>query len=200
MRLGVCTLLALSLVCGCGRSPSKPKQDDHDHQQQAQGTKNSARPGSLEDEFKDLKPVPPVPFDKLLPLLPKEIAGFKAEEPMGQTLELGEYKHSHVDREYRGEEKSVTVKIHDTAHIQALYMPFTFAAKLNVQGTDGYQKGITIDGNPGFESFKKVNKQGEMTVLVAKRHLVIINTQGCTPEMLRTVYGLIDIKSLAALK
>jgi len=61
-------------------------------------------------------------------------------------------------------------------------------------------KGVTVDGNPGVEQYSENGMQGELLVLVGKRYVVKVASNRMPPEFLRTVYGTIDTKKLAALK
>ena len=156
---------------------------------------------ALQKEIEAMKPVDPVPFDKLLPLLPAAPAGYKGEEPTGETVEFGEFKHSMVERRYAMDEgKTVSVKIHDAANISAFYAAVAAWSMLKREGTDGYEKGVTIDGNPGVEKYQKATQTGQLTVMVAKRHLVDIEANGVPQDFVRKVYGSMDLKKLSSLK
>lgn len=198
-------LLLLLVVIGCSRrAGDSPTPDKGPTPEKGGQPKSGGNEGALEDEIQKMAPVEPVAFDKLVALLPPAPTGFQAEEPRGEKIVFGEFKHSFAERDYRskkeGDEKRIAVKIHDAAHIKELYSAIAISSKLTIESTDGYTKGVKIDGDVGFETYKKANQSGELTMMVGKRHLVIVAVSGAPAELLRTVYQSIDRKALAALK
>jgi hypothetical protein len=155
---------------------------------------------AIQKEIAEMKPVPPVHFDKLIPLLPAAPAGYEAEKPRGETTEAGEFQFSYAQRNYRAGDKSLEVKIQDAAHISQFYLWLSVAAMTKRETTEGYEKGITIGDDPAFERYTKDGKRLELTVLIAKRHVVEIRVNGEEPEFARAVLKSIDQKALAALK
>ena len=193
------------LIVGCNRNAPAPQIDGKgkDHVHQGDGGNELPEQKTqdpLAAELAAMKPVEPVPFEKLQALLPPAPAGYKAEEPRGESIELGEYKHSYAERKYTKGDKNLDVKIHDCAQIKELYLSIQFASTFKVRNSEGHHLGVTIDGNPGIEQYKKADQSGELTVLVGKRHFVVITADGIQPAFLRTVYNSIDTKKLAALK
>lgn len=154
----------------------------------------------LQNEMENLKPLPPVGFEKLLAVLPAAPEGFKAQKPSSESGELQDFEFSHAEVRFNAESsKSIEVKINDWAGIQQLYFWFSMAAKMKRESSDGYEKGIKIDDFPGMEKFTHENKNGQLQVLVHKQFLVEITTRGVPAEMLRKVYRSIDVKNLADL-
>ena len=68
------------------------------------------------------------------------------------------------------------------------------------ESTEGYEKGVTLDGNPGFEKWRKNGGDAELNVVVGKRFFVEIQGSGITPELVREVWGSVDRAKLAGLK
>lgn len=203
--------LALLFLSGCGRGTGKADKKSATDKEgveisknpfkaAAQASKMADKMAEIQKEIAEMKPVDPVHFDKLIALLPAAPAGYKADDPKGETVEFGEHKHSFAERTYRKDDKTLTVKIHDAAQISAFYAGIAFAAMMKRETTEGYEKGVTIDGNPAIEKYTKANKHGELTVMVAKRFLVEIRADDVAPEFVRTVYDSIDRKALGALK
>ncbi len=151
-------------------------------------------------EASEMKPVDPVNFAALLPFLPPAPAGFTAEEPRGETTAAMGFKISEVERRYAKEGQSLHVKIVDGAYNSFLYAGVTMAAQFSRESTEGFEKGVTIDGNPGVEKWSKADKRGELTVVVGKRFLVTIDASPVESGYVRSVYGTLDIAKLAALK
>ena len=112
------------------------------------------------------------------------------------------FKISDAERDYSAKEegKSVHVKIVDGAYNTMMYAGITMAAQFSRESTDGYEKGVTIAGNPGIEKWTKASKNAELSILVGKRFLVEIHGNGVEPDTIKTFYGAIDTAKLAALK
>lgn len=153
-------------------------------------------------EAESQKPVDPVHFRKLIELLPAAPSGWKAEgEPKGETAAAMGFKVSDAERDYSaGEGKSVHVKLVDGAYNSMMYVGITMAAQFSRESTEGYEKGVTIAGNPGIEKWTKSSKNAELTVMVGKRFLVEIHGNGVEPEDVKKFYAAVDLGKLAALK
>jgi len=198
------SLCALMMFVGCSQNAPNPpkgeKTDDDKVNEILQIQDKISNSMALSNEIQKMKPVDPVPFEKLVALLPAAPAGYKAEDPRGENLEAGEFKHSFAERRFTKDDRFLEVKIHDCAQIKELYASIEFASSIKIRNSEGHHLGVTIDGNPGIEQYKKADQRGELTVLVGKRHFVVITADGIQPEFLRSVYNSIDTKKLAALK
>jgi len=151
-------------------------------------------------EASEMKPVDPVSFNALLPLLPAAPAGWTAEEPKGETTSAMGFKISEVERSYTKGDERLHVKIVDGAYNSFIYAGVTMAAQFSRESTEGYEKGVTIDGNPGVEKWSKESRRGELTVVVGKRFLVTVDASPVEADFARTVFGSIDQAKLASLK
>jgi hypothetical protein len=151
-------------------------------------------------EMENMKPVDPVSFNALLPLLPAAPAGWTAEEPKGETTAAMGFKISEVEKRYTKGDQHLHVKIVDGAYNSLIYAGVTMAAQFARESTEGYEKGVTIDGNPGVEKWSKESKRGELNVVVAKRFLVSIDASPVEPDFVRGIYHSIDRAKLAGLK
>lgn len=200
--LGAC---ALVLSAGC-RKKEAPE---------AEGKELSSNPiaalGQIQEavqkaekaakETQEMKAVDPVHFSKLLELLPKAPSGFTADgEPRGETTNAMGFKVSMAEQSYSAEGKSLQVKITDGAFNAPLYTVITMAAQFARESTDGYEKGITLDGNPGVEKWRKDGGDAELNVVVGKRFFVEVQGSGITPELVRKVWDSVDRAKLAGLK
>jgi hypothetical protein len=143
-------------------------------------------------EMESNKPVEPVHFSKLIELLPKAPAGFTAEEPRGETTSGMGFKVSTAERNYSKDGQDLEVKILDGAFNAPIYAVITMAAQFSRESTEGFEKGVTIDGNPGVEKYRKDGKSAELDIVIAKRYVVSIRASGVEPDFARKVYGLID--------
>ena len=151
-------------------------------------------------EASEMKPVDPVSFNALLPLLPPAPAGFTGEEPRGETTAAMGFKISEAERRYTKGDERLHVKIVDGAYNSFIYAGVTMAAQFSHESTEGYEKGVTIDGSPGVEKWSKADKRGELTVVVGKRFLVTIDASPVDSGYVRSIYGTLDIAKLVSLK
>lgn len=152
-------------------------------------------------ESQEMKPVEPVHFSKLIELLPKAPSGWTADgEPKGETTNAMGFKVSMAEQSFSAEGKSLQVKITDGAFNAPLYTVITMAAQFARESTEGYEKGVTLDGNPGLEKWRKEGGDAELNVVVGKRFFVEIQGSGITPELVRKVWESVDRAKLAGLK
>jgi len=151
-------------------------------------------------EASEMKPVDPVSFNALLPLLPAAPAGFTAEEPRGETTAAMGFKISEVERSYTKGDQHLHVKIVDGAYNAFIYAGVTMAAQFSRESTEGYEKGVTIDGSPGLEKWSKESRRGELTVVVGKRFLVSVDASPVEPDFVRTVFASVDRAKVTSLK
>ena len=152
-------------------------------------------------ESQDMKAVEPVHFSKLIELLPKAPSGWAADgEPRGETTNAMGFKVSMAEQSFSQEGKSLRVKITDGAFNAPLYTVITMAAQFAHESTEGYEKGVTLDGNPGVEKWRKDGGDAELNVVIGKRYFVEIDGSGITPEVVRGVWGSVDRAKLAGLK
>ena len=107
---------------------------------------------------------------------------------------------SMAEQSFSQEGKSLHVKITDGAFNAPLYTVITMAAQFARESTEGYEKGVTLDGNPGVEKWRKDGGDAELNVVVGKRYFVEIDGSGITPELVRQVWGSVDRAKLAGLK
>lgn len=145
-----------------------------------------------------------VDYQKLLPVLPDAPQGWSADKPEGSTEDAGGFRITNVHRDYRkGEGENVP-----TAAISILdsvanpdYVTTTTAAWNNTNETsEGYSKSVTIDGNPGFETFEKEGKHATLWIMVANRYFLQIELQNQDPKELQEWVKRVDLKKLAAIK
>lgn len=146
----------------------------------------------------------PVHFSKLLPFLPDKVEGFVPGKPEGSTSSAVGFKITEVSRTYhKGTEDSdqtVTVKITDGAGNQFFAAAHAAATQFSNESTEGYEKGFTLDGNPAIEKYTNESKDGSLTVFLASRYLVEIDTDGLDSKEMQEWWKKIDAKKLAALK
>jgi hypothetical protein len=145
-----------------------------------------------------------VDYSKLLPVLPDAPEGWTADKAEGSTEDVGGFRITNVHRDYRKGEGDKTpiaaVSILDSA-ANPDYVTATIEAWHNASETsEGYSKSVTIDGNPGFETFENESKHATLWVMIANRYFLQIELQEQEPKQLQEWVKRIDLKKLAAIK
>ena len=145
-----------------------------------------------------------VEYQKLLPILPEPPSGWTADKPEGSTEDVGGFKITNAHRDYRkgdGEKApSAAISILDSVANPDYVSATTEAWKSNSDSSEGYAKSVSIDGNPGFETFEKDTKHAALWVMIADRYFVQIELQNQEPNALQDWIKRIDLKKLAAIK
>lgn len=195
-------LLAVLIGCGSKKESEKVVEGEAISKNPvgfaAQMAKAGADLQSIQAELEKMKPVDAVSYTELLPFLPEPPSGWQGEKPKGQSNQMGDMKFSEAEREYTMGEKRMEVKITDWAFRQALYAPFFLMASFSQESTEGYNKGIKINDDPGREEYRNESKSGELSVLVGKRFLVTVKGNGIEAAELRQWWDRIDTKGLRA--
>ena len=145
-----------------------------------------------------------IDFQKVLPILPEPPGGWTADKPEGSTEDVGGFKITNVHRDYhKGEgEKapSAAISILDSVANPDYVSATTEAWKSNSDNSEGYAKSVSIDGNPGFETFEKDTKHATLWVMIANRYFVQVELQNEEPAELQEWIKRVDLKKLAAIK
>src|SRR5947209_12394882 len=145
-----------------------------------------------------------VDYQKLMPILPEPLPGWTADKPDGSTEDVGGFKITNVHRDYRkgeGEKApSAAISILDSVSNPDYVSATTEAWKSNSDSSEGYAKSVSIDDNPGFETFEKDTRHATLWVMIANRYFVQIELQNEDPGELREWIKHIDLKKLAEIK
>ena len=145
-----------------------------------------------------------VDYQKLLPILPEAPSGWTADKPEGSTEDVGGFKITNVHRDYRkgeGEKApSTAISILDSVANPEYVSATTEAWKSNSDTSEGYAKSVTIDDNPGFETFEKDTRHAALWLMIAGRYFVQIELQNQEPGELQGWIKRIDLKKLADIK
>ncbi len=145
-----------------------------------------------------------VDFSKLLPLLPDGPSGWTADKPDGSTVDGGGFKITNVHRDYKkgdGDNAPTTaISILDSAANPDYVSATTAAWTVSTSTPEGYTKSLTIEGMPGFETFENEGKHGTLWLMVAKRYVLQIETQGQEAKDLQEWLKRVDVKKLAEVK
>src|SRR5437867_10420934 len=145
-----------------------------------------------------------IEYQKLLPIWPQPLSGWTADKPEGSTEDVGGFKITNVHRDYRkgeGEKApSAAISILDSVANPDYVSATTEAWKSNSDSSEGYAKSVSIDDNPGFETFEKETRHATLWVMIANRYFVQVELQNEDPGELREWIKRIDLKKLAAIK
>jgi hypothetical protein len=161
-------------------------------------------PGAVRAQNEPILVPEAIDYQKILAILPEPPSGWTADKPEGSTEDVGGFKITNVHRDYhKGEgEKapSVAISILDSVSNPDYVSATTEAWKSNSDTSEGYAKSVTIDGNPGFETFEKDSKHAALWVMIADRYFVQIELQNQEPGELQDWIKRVDLKKLAAIK
>jgi hypothetical protein len=149
----------------------------------------------------DGKPVEPIAFQTLQTHLPK-VSGWEMGEPEGQRMTMP-VPFSQVETEYRNGDKRIDVTIVDTGFAKLLIAPWSMmlAAGYSSETSDGYEKAISINGNPAVEKWDAKSKDGELNILVGNRFMVTLDGRELSDvKELHTFASAMNLGSIAALK
>lgn len=147
----------------------------------------------------DAPKVAVVHFSKLTPFLP-DVAGWEAEKVQGNTLDTPAMKMTTVERRYTKGDNSAILTIMDYSESKDALTGLTALWAISNETTEGYQKGITIDGNKGWETYENAGKKGEIFLVVAGRFMVSIHLEGLPATELQTWVKSLNLKKLAEVK
>jgi hypothetical protein len=141
---------------------------------------------------------------KLLPLLPDAPTGWTADKAEGSTDDAGGVKITSVHRDYKkgtaDNAPTTSISILDSAANPEYVSATTAAWNLTTSTPEGYTKALTIEGMPGFETFENEGKHGTLWLMVAKRYVLQIETQGQDSKDLQEWLKRVDVKKLAEVK
>ncbi|HOG63983.1 MAG TPA: hypothetical protein PLM00_01760 [Spirochaetota bacterium] len=114
-----------------------------------------------------------VDFKKLVALLATPPAGFTAVgKAEGSRLDMGEGSWSTAVREFKKGQKRVKITILDGAYMEQAYAAFNALKMFSYETSDGYVKGVTINGHAGIRQQENSSKKHTVMLLVAGRFLV----------------------------
>ena len=168
-----------------------------------------AAPGLGVESIVAQAPPPPgapevVDYSKLLAFLPEPPADWTAEKADGSTTDGGGFNLTTVHRDYKkGDGDDVPTA--SISILDSVLNPESIAVtldgwKVSSETPEGYIKPITIDGNPGSESYEKDQKHAAMRLLVSHRYFLTIELQNQDPKELQVWVKRVDLKQLAEIK
>ncbi|MCC7243143.1 MAG: hypothetical protein IT180_14540 [Acidobacteria bacterium] len=211
--------LAGSLACGKSASEKQAEQAAAEMQKAAEAaTKASETAGQdvakgMQDFAKamsgmagalgavDGKTVEPVSFQALQTTLP-EVSGWEMDKPRGERM-TAPVPFAQTEAQYTKGGSRIEVKVVDSGSAPLLIAPWSMmlAAGFSRETSEGYEKAITVNGQPAFEKWNSDSKNGELNILVDKRFLVSIEGDDLADtKVLHEVAGKMDFGKFASLK
>ena len=149
-------------------------------------------------------PVEPVSFSKIIPLLPAVPEGWTGAEPDGATSDMGGVKMTTAGCTYTkgtgDEAPTVSFNIIDFVKNKPFCDATIASWGTSSESSAGYMKSVKIGGYPGFESYDRSGKSGQLWVVVAERFFVHLETSNLDPAELQVWLGRFDLKKLGVLK
>jgi hypothetical protein len=130
--------------------------------------------GAMAGKTPDGKPVEPVRFQELQAALP-DVSGWQRGTPTGERM-TSPVPFSQAEADYTMGEANISVKVVDSAFSQMLIAPWAMflTAGYERETSEGYEKSVNVNGNPGFERYNTASKDGELNIVFAKRFLVTV--------------------------
>lgn len=144
------------------------------------------------------KTVEPVSFDTLMATLP-QVPGWEMEKPRGERM-TAPVPFSQTEATYRRGDSEIDVKVVDTGFAQLLLAPWSMmmAMGYSKESTEGYEKATTVSGHPGFETWDKEDKRGELNFVVNKRFMVTVQGRDLADtRILHEFAGKMDLARLS---
>lgn len=144
----------------------------------------------------------PIHFSKLLDFLPGDgvVPGFRRQKPEGTTSSAAGFHTSVVSAGYESAQdpnKKIRVQMSDGVPTQFVTVAYAALAQFSRESTEGYEKGVLLDGFQAVERFTHEGQEGTLTAVVGTV-LVEIRTRGLPAETLRTVWKQIPAAALRA--
>ena len=222
-RLLTAVVIAAMFTAACGKSAEQKKAEEAAENLKkaaetmaqaaekqgtaaaAQGTNDMAKAmQSMAAAFGgggDGKTVEPVSTDALKTALPS-VSGWEMETPETQRM-TSPIPFAEASVDYKQGEKQINLKVVDSGYAQMLIAPWAMflASGYSRESNDGYEKAVTVAGQPAFERWSKDSKRGELNVFVNKRFLVTIEGDDLADtKVLHDFAGKMDFGKISSLK
>ena len=138
-------------------------------------------------------------------MLPEDIGSFKRTNIEGEKVNAMGMNISHADASYSDQDgnQSIDLKVTDLGSVSGLSGLAAYGwymVDIDKETETGYEKTFTYKGNKGFESYDNQGKNGEVSVLVAKRFVIEVNGNQVTMDQIKAAVDKIDIGKLESWK
>jgi hypothetical protein len=123
-------------------------------------------------------------------------------KPEGERM-TSPFPFSQTEATYSKGDSRIEVKVVDSGFAQMLIAPWSMmlASGYSRETSDGYEKAVTVNGQPAFEKWDSGSRNGELNILVGKRFLVSVEgDELADTKVLHDVAGKMDFGKFASLK
>ncbi len=208
IRLLVTFLFSILFILACGENKQNPEN-------QTQNSESGGNKGDLEnfaenmknlsESFNEGKKVNPVDFRELKSLLPEQIGNLKRKNASGEKSSAMGINISKAEADYSDEQgnKNIDVEITDLGSISGISGLATYGwylADIDKETESGYERTFMYKGNKGYERYNNDSRDGEISVLIAKRFITEIRGNNVSMDELKAALNLIDIGKLESMK
>jgi hypothetical protein len=208
--LGLALVFGLAAACGGSDSApaptptptptpeATPQTMQQAAEQMAKGMEQFAKGLSGQGQGEAAKAVD---FERLVELLP-QVDGWERSEPKGEQVTMG-IAISKAQARYTKGGSEVSIEITDSSFNQLILTPLSMylAAGYSERSTEGFKRGTTVGGHPGFETWVNSSKRGEVTAVVANRFIVQGTGRGVeNTDAVKAFVQAVDLSKLAGLK
>lgn len=197
------SLLSAALLAGCG-SKEKEEEKKNEESVSALGAVSAMKEMAEQaEEMQKKGPVEAVDFRTLKELLPADVDGLARKEATGEKNGAAGMVISTANAKYANEDGSESI---DLAIVDAggTAMLMGLAAwsmvEIDKETEHGYEKTSTMGDYKSYEKYDNADKDGEISVLVAKRFVVTAKGRGVSMDKIKAAVEDVDLSKLAGLK
>jgi len=148
-----------------------------------------------------------MPYQKLQQYLPTALAGYKAETPGGESMNMPGMSYSNASIRFTKENTptpdNVTIELLDYNQVGAMFTAATFwMSGYSREDAKGYEKTFNpgINNVFGFEKFEKERKYAELTYAIGYRFILTIKGYNQTDgEALKNIGKSMKLSELAGM-
>lgn len=146
--------------------------------------------------------MPVVDHKKMRALLPETLMGMTRTEFESESVGAAGFQISNAKAAYEKDDAKIRINIADTGGAGMAMMGMAAWASITIdkETQDGYERTGEIDGHKSFERYDRSGKNGEVSLLVAKRFIVTVNGDNVEENDLKKAVKSIDLDELAGLK
>ncbi|HEX3912105.1 MAG TPA: YIP1 family protein [Steroidobacteraceae bacterium] len=143
-----------------------------------------------------------VDYKDLTAMLPASLPGMKRTSAQGENQGAVGVKTSSAKADYAGNDGSgVHIEIADISAVSGLMdLAGGLIQTTTSQSDSGFEKDVSIGGRTVHEKYDARNKQGDLSVILAKRFSVDVSGRGVDMGTLEQSLGQIDLARLESMK
>ncbi len=148
--------------------------------------------------------IQPVDYKVLKKLLPKKFRGFSQVDVQGGRNSMFGIRLTHAEAEYEGrKDAGITIKITDFGSVKGLVgraMLAWMSAEIDNESDHGYERTIEYKGYKGFEKYDYEDKEGKLSLIVARRFLVDVEGENVSMKQIKKAMSGVNLKKLFKLR